>query len=118
MIVILECLAAVCFSTCHIQIVPTSPQMTSVSYLECLLYTMLGLLPTQLINTYLASTVKHMREVMADRANGYIVLVIQALISIVLMLYVLRMARIELSKLTSDVRATSGTCSQSPSYIL
>ena len=81
--------------------------MTSVSYPECLLYTMLGLLPTQLINTYLASTVKHMREVMADRANGYVVLMVQVLISVVLMVYVLRMARIELSKLTSETASNS-----------
>jgi len=91
--------------------------MTSVSYPECLLYTMLGLLPTQLINTYLASTVKHMREVMADRANGYVVLMVQVLISVVLMVYVLRMARIELSKLTSETASNSQSLHRA-SYVL
>lgn len=91
--------------------------MTSVSYPECLLYTMLGLLPTQLINTYLASTVKHMREVMADRANGYVVLMAQVLISVVLMVYVLRMARIELSKLTSETASNSQSLHRA-SYVL
>ena len=91
--------------------------MTSVSYPECLLYTMLGPLPTQLINTYLASTVKHMREVMADRANGYVVLMVQVLISVVLMVYVLRMARIELSKLTSETASNSQSLHRA-SYVL
>ena len=74
--------------------------MTSVGYWPCLLGTMLGLFPTQVLNIYLASTVRNMQEVLADRADGYIILLLQVLMSIVFMLYVLRKARVELAKLT------------------
>ena len=78
----------------------TCTQMTSVGYWPCLLGTMLGLFPTQVLNIYLASTVRNMQEVLADRADGYIILLLQVFISIVLMLYVLQKARVELAKLT------------------
>lgn len=45
---------------------------------------MLGLFFTQLINTYMGSTLRNMHEVLADRADGYIILISQvyAIVSI------------------------------------
>ena len=78
--------------------------MTNVSYSKALLGSVTGLLPTQLLNTYMGSTLRNMQEVLADRADGYIVLAAQAIFSIVLMLYLLKKARNELAKLTrSDI---------------
>ena len=75
-------------------------QMTTIEYPHCLAASLIGLLPTQLLNTYLGSTVRNMQEVLGDRADGYLILSAQVIISIVLMFYVLRKARRELSKLT------------------
>lgn len=38
---------------------------------------MLGLFFTQLLNTYMGSTLRNMHEVLADRADGYIILISQ-----------------------------------------
>ena len=78
--------------------------MTSVSYSKCLLGSVVGLLPTQVLNTYMGSTVRNMQEVLSDRVDGYIVLTAQVIFTVILMLYLLRKARNELAKLTrSDV---------------
>ena len=74
--------------------------MTSVNYWTCLLASVIGLFPTQFLNTYMGSTVRNMQEVLGDRADGYIILTAQVLFSIVLMLYLVRKARQELAKLT------------------
>ena len=70
---------------------------------------MCGLLPTQMLNTYMGSTVRNMQEVLADRVDGYIILSAQVVISIFLMLYLLRKARSELAKLTQQVDVESGS---------
>lgn len=71
---------------------------------------MLGLLPTQLLNTYMGSTFRNMQEVLSDRVDGYIILGIQVIFSILLMLYILHKARKELAKLAQDVDVESGMC--------
>ena len=85
-----------------------SLQMTRVSYPICLLASICGLLPTQMLNTYMGSTVRNMQEVLADRVDGYIILSAQVIMSIFLMLYLLRKARSELAKLTQQVDLESG----------
>ena len=75
--------------------------MTGVSFWQFLIASMVGLLPTQVLNTYMGSTVRNMQEVLADRVDGYIILGIQAIFSIILMLYLLNKARRELAKLTN-----------------
>ena len=77
----------------------------------------LGLLPMQLINTYMGTTVRNMQEVLADRVDGYIILTAQVVMSIFLSLYLIRKARQELKKInelpvSSDVEA--GEASRSP----
>ena len=85
-----------------------SLQMTRVSYPVCLVASVCGLLPTQMLNTYMGSTVRNMQEVLADRVDGYIILSAQVIMSIFLMLYLLRKARSELAKLTKQVDLESG----------
>ena len=68
----------------------------------------LGLLPTQMINTYMGSTVRSMQEVLADRADGYIMLTIQVVISIFLSFYLVRKARQELNKLSASKDVEAG----------
>ena len=67
----------------------------------------IGLLPTQCLNTYMGSTIRNMQEVLGDRADGYIILIIQVLFSIALMIYLLRKARKELAKLTQNAENQS-----------
>ena len=76
--------------------------MTSVSYTRCLIASSIGLIPTQCINTYMGSTVRNMQEVLGNQVDGYIVLIAQILFSIVLMVYLVKKARQELTKLTQS----------------
>ena len=73
---------------------------------------MCGLLPTQMLYTYMGSTVRNMQEVLADRVDGYIILSAQVIMSVFLMLYLLRKARRELAKLTQQVDPELGTSRQ------
>ena len=81
---------------------PPSPQMTSVNYWTCLVASVIGLFPTQFLNTYMGSTIRNMQEVLGDQADGYIILIAQVLFTIVLMFYLVRRARQELAVLTES----------------
>jgi len=75
---------------------------SSVSLPRYMTATALGLLPTQVINVYLGSTLRSMQDVLTDdntAATGYIVFSIQVVISIGLMTYVVRRARQELQNI-------------------
>ena len=85
--------------------------MTGVSYLHFLAASVLGLLPTQMLNAYMGSTVRNMQEVLADRVDGYIILGIQIIFSIFLTLYLLNKARRELAKLTRSMDIESNASS-------
>ena len=78
-----------------------------MSFIKAVIGSVIGLLPTQLINTYMGSTVRNMTEVLSDRADGYLILLGQVLFSVVLSLYLVQKARQELVKLsrTKDVEA-------------
>ena len=76
-----------------------------MSFIKAVIGSVIGLLPTQLINTYMGSTVRNMTEVLSDRADGYLILLGQVLFSVILSLYLVQKARQELVKLsrTKDV---------------
>ena len=74
--------------------------MTSVNFWQFFFASVIGLLPTQLLNTYMGSTVRSMQEVLTDRIDGYVILGVQVVFSLGLMLYLLHKARKELAKLT------------------
>eukprot|EP00118_Oscarella_pearsei_P003735 m.15554 g.15554 ORF g.15554 m.15554 type:complete len:144 (+) comp26428_c1_seq1:421-852(+) len=57
-----------------------------------------GLLPTQALNTYMGTTFRSMEDVIDDKMNGYLLLLLQVAISILLMVYVIRRARRELNR--------------------
>ena len=82
--------------------------MTSISYWRFFVASSLGLIPTQIINTYMGSTVRNMQEVLGNKVDGYIILIAQVLLSIVLTIYLFRKARKELAKLTQPSIQTAG----------
>lgn len=62
--------------------------------------TLLGLLPAQIINVYLGSTLRSMHDVLNDhqtKLTGYSVFAVQVLIGVALMVWVVQKARTELS---------------------
>ena len=85
--------------------------MTDVSFFKCLLGSVVGLLPTTCLNTYMGCTVRNMQEVLSNRADGYIILTGQVIFSALLMLYIGQKARSELSKLAVKVDIESGNSS-------
>lgn len=62
--------------------------------------TLLGLLPAQTINVYLGSTLRSMHDVLNDHKTafaGYSVFAVEVLIGVLLMVWVVQKARVELS---------------------
>ncbi|XP_043503554.1 transmembrane protein 64 [Polistes fuscatus] len=79
----------------------------------------LGLLPAQLINVYLGSSLRSMQDVLEDRstaATGYIVFCFQILVGVSLMVYVVQKARreLQLALLEADLASMTDT----PHYLL
>lgn len=70
--------------------------------MKTIFVSIVGLFPTQLLNTYMGSTLRNMTEVLADRADGYIILGVQVLFSIFLSYYLIRKAKRELAKLSAQ----------------
>jgi len=52
-------------------------QITNVKFSTYIFASAIGIFPTQLLNTYMGSTLRNMHEVLADRADGYIILISQ-----------------------------------------
>uniref|UniRef100_G1KK86 Uncharacterized protein n=2 Tax=Anolis carolinensis TaxID=28377 RepID=G1KK86_ANOCA len=58
----------------------------------------IGLLPTQLLNSYLGTTLRTMEDVIEEQSvSGYFIFSLQILISIGLMFYVVHRAQVELN---------------------
>ncbi|KZC05448.1 PREDICTED: transmembrane protein 64 [Dufourea novaeangliae] len=79
----------------------------------------LGLLPAQIINIYLGSSLRSMQDVLEDRstaATGYIVFCFQILIGISLMVYVVQKARRELQ--LALLEADLASMAESSHYLL
>ncbi|XP_061676947.1 transmembrane protein 64 [Syngnathoides biaculeatus] len=72
--------------------------ITGVPLPNYLVASSLGLLPTQLLNSYLGSTLRTMEDVIAEQSvSGYFVFGLQIVISIGLMFYVVHRAQLELN---------------------
>ncbi|XP_038601572.1 transmembrane protein 64 [Tachyglossus aculeatus] len=72
--------------------------ITNLSLPNYLMASSVGLLPTQLLNSYLGTTLRTMEDVIAEQnVSGYFVFSLQILISIGLMFYVLHRAQVELN---------------------
>ncbi|KAK8765355.1 hypothetical protein V5799_032035 [Amblyomma americanum] len=77
----------------------TGVQVSQMSLGRYVTASALGLVPTQVINVYLGTTVRSMEEVLDDDATaaaGYAVLLAQVVLSVVLMSLIVRKARQEL----------------------
>ncbi|XP_078458139.1 transmembrane protein 64 [Lampetra fluviatilis] len=69
----------------------------------------LGLLPTQILNSYLGTTLRTMEDVMSQQTlGGYVIFLLQLLISVGLMLYVVRRARRELNEAIAACQSGQG----------
>lgn len=72
--------------------------MTELSLPSYLMASSVGLLPTQLLNSYLGTTLRTMEDVIAEQSvSGYFVFCLQVIISIGLMFYVVHRAQVELN---------------------
>lgn len=84
-------------------------QVSTVSSRSYHTATLLGLLPAQTINVYLGSTLRSMRDVLNDHRTafaGYAVFAVEVLVGVLLMVWVVQKARIELSNaLLADIGA-------------
>lgn len=74
----------------------------------------LGLLPAQIINIYLGSSLRSMQDVLEDRstaATGYVVFCFQILVGVSLMVYVVQKARreLQLALLEADLASMADT---------
>ncbi|XP_013381431.1 transmembrane protein 64 [Lingula anatina] len=77
-------------------------QMSAVKYLCA---STLGLLPTQILNAYIGSTLRSMEDVLSDDSNqttGWIVFITQLVFTVLLMFFVVRKARNELKKTVDE----------------
>ncbi|XP_028317112.1 transmembrane protein 64 [Gouania willdenowi] len=72
--------------------------ITDVSLPNYLVASSVGLLPTQLLNSYLGTTLRTIEDVIAEQSvSGYLVFSLQIIISIGLMFYVVHRAQLELN---------------------
>lgn len=72
--------------------------ITDLSLPNYLMASSAGLLPTQLLNSYLGTTLRTMEDVIAEQSvSGYFVFCLQIVISIGLMFYVVHRAQVELN---------------------
>ncbi|CAM5108842.1 unnamed protein product [Natator depressus] len=72
--------------------------ITDLSLPNYLMASSVGLLPTQLLNSYLGTTLRTMEDVIAEQSvSGYFIFTLQIVISIGLMFYVVHRAQVELN---------------------
>ncbi|XP_026546822.1 transmembrane protein 64 [Notechis scutatus] len=72
--------------------------ITDLSLPNYLMASSIGLLPTQLLNSYLGTTLRTMEDVIAEQSfSGYFIFSLQIVISIGLMFYVVHRAQMELN---------------------
>ncbi|RXM98619.1 Transmembrane protein 64, partial [Acipenser ruthenus] len=73
-------------------------QLTDVPFPNYLVASSVGLLPTQLLNSYLGMTLRIMEDVIAQQSvSGYFIFSFQIILSIGLMFYVVHRAQVELN---------------------
>ena len=65
---------------------------------KCLSASLVGLLPTQAMNTYMGSTLRSVEDVISEHSGNYVILVLQVIVTIGLSVYVIRKARKYLNK--------------------
>ncbi|CAM2106831.1 unnamed protein product [Caretta caretta] len=72
--------------------------ITDLSLPNYLMASSVGLLPTQLLNSYLGTTLRTMEDVIAEQSvSGYFIFTLQIVISFGLMFYVVHRAQVELN---------------------
>lgn len=69
----------------------------------------LGLFPTQLLNTYVGTTLRNMEEIYSSSAENYVILIVQVVVTGCLLVYVFRRARYEINKAMADLDTEPGS---------
>ena len=72
--------------------------LTNISIFKYMLGTVVGLLPTQILNTYFGTTLRSMKDVVTNDGESYMLFSFQLLVSLVLMIMVARLARSKINK--------------------
>lgn len=72
--------------------------LTNISIVKYTLATIVGLLPTQALNTYFGTTLRNIKDVVTNDGESYMIFTFQLLVSIVLMIFVTRVARKEINR--------------------
>ena len=62
----------------------------------------MGSTPTQCLNTYMGSTLRDITQVMNEKEGGILMLIGQIILTILLTLYVIKLARKEFRKLSEE----------------
>ncbi|XP_013790194.1 transmembrane protein 64-like [Limulus polyphemus] len=95
--------------------------VTSIHWLVYVLASSLGLLPAQIISVYLGTTVRSMKEVLADESTaftGYGMILVQILVSVGLMICIVRKARRELKRtVEKEFQTKTKKASETSAYI-
>ncbi|OWF49885.1 transmembrane protein 64-like [Mizuhopecten yessoensis] len=75
--------------------------LTNIHLLTYIASSILGLVPTSILNCYMGTTVRSMEDVLSDDSNkttGYIIFIVQILITFLLLWFVVRKGRMELKR--------------------
>eukprot|EP00116_Pleurobrachia_bachei_P013827 sb/3474089/ len=72
--------------------------LTNISIFKYTFATVTGLLPTQVLNTFFGTTLRSMKDVVSSDGESYVIFSFQLLISVVLMVFVTRLARKEINR--------------------
>ena len=90
--------------------------VTDVHFRKYMLASVVGLVPSQLILCYMGSTLKSMSDVLVNEKTAhtaYLVFLVQLLVAVLVMYYILKAARVELSKHLNDNDTSSGSVADS-----
>jgi protein maelstrom len=97
--------------------------MTKINFINYIISSILGLIPTQLLTCYIGSTLKSISDIISyskskNAMNAYYIFGIQLIISFVLMYYLVKMAKFEFDKRLNNTINNENNQSSSQQQIL
>lgn len=72
--------------------------LTNISIFKYMLGTVVGLLPTQILNTYFGTTLRSMKDVVSNDGESYMLFSFQIIVMVIVMIMVARIARSKINK--------------------
>jgi phosphotransferase system glucose/maltose/N-acetylglucosamine-specific IIC component len=97
--------------------------MTKINFINYIISSIVGLIPTQLLTCYIGSTLKSISDIISyskskNAMNAYYIFGIQLIISFVLMYYLVKMAKFEFDKRLNNTINNENNQSSSQQQIL